>query len=315
MPSTFAAAVAAGRPILTDGGIETRLIYEDGIELPAHVEAAGLVGHPALRAIYASYLEVAAEHDLPIVIGTPTFRADAARAAAAGLDVRTLNARAVAHHRALREERPGSPPVFVAGVLGPRGDAYTPSQAPGPDDAERHHRPQVDALADAGADVLFAATFPAVGEAVGVCRAMGRTGLPSVVSWVLDGTGRVLDGTPLEEAVGRVDAACDPPPLLHSLSCIHPSVADHALAGLSATARGRVLECKANASRLPTAELVQLDHLEGDDAATFASAMARLHTHHRLRVLGGCCGTDAAHIRALADLLSAEAEAGRPAPS
>jgi homocysteine S-methyltransferase len=304
MASAFAAAVAAGGPILTDGGIETRLIYEDGVELPAHVEAAGLVGHPALRAIYASYLEAAAEHGLPIVIGTPTFRADASRAAAAGLDVRTLNARAVAHHRALRDEHPGGPPVFVAGVLGPRGDAYTPAEAPDPDEAERHHRPQAEALAQAGADFLFAATFPAVGEAIGVCRAMGATGLPSVVSWVLDGDGRVLDGTPLAEAVAQVDAVTDPAPLMHSLSCIHPTVAAHALAGAGPAARGRILECKANASTLPTAELVHLDHLEGDDAATFAAAMAGLRTDHGLRVLGGCCGTDAAHIRALAALLA-----------
>lgn len=287
--------------ILTDGGIETRLMFDLGIALPEPLGSAGLVGTDGLREVYASYVAAARAHDLPVIIGTPTFRAGARYAAMAGVDVRDVNAAAVRHHLALREAAGPGAPVLIAGVLGPCGDAYTPAEAPGVAAAERYHAAQADALADAGVDLLFAPTFPAVDEALGCVRAMTATGLPAVISYVLSPDGRVLDRTPLADAVARIDAEADPPPLFHSLSCIHADVAARALDGVPA---GRVLECKANGSSLTPAELVALDHVEGDPPETFAADMWRLHTDHGLRVLGGCCGTDERHIAALGALMA-----------
>lgn len=299
---TGAAELLAGDAlVLTDGGIETRIVFETDLELAPHVEVAGLVGEPALRDIYASYVAAARAHGLPVIIGTPTFRAGARYAAAARRDVDELNTAAVRHHRAIRADAGDGPPILVAGVLGPYGDAYTPAEAPGARDAERYHAIQAAALAGAGADLLLAPTFPAVDEALGAVRAMTATGLPAVISYVLDRDGRVLDGTPLAEAVERIDLQAQPPPTFHSLSCVHPSVARRALAGV---APGRVLECKANGSRLTPAELVALDHLDGDDPDTFAAGLWRLRTDHGLRVLGGCCGTDDRHMRALGALMA-----------
>lgn len=288
--------------VLTDGGIETRLMFDYGLALPAHIEATALVGHPAVREVYASYVAAAREHGLPVMIGTPTFRAGARYAEAAGVDVVEINAVAVRHHQAIRDAAGDGPPILIAGDLGPYGDAYTPSEAPDADTAERYHAIQAGALADAGADLLFAPTFPAVEEGLGAVRAMTATGLPAIISWVLGRDGRVLDGTPLAEAVARVDDAAEVPPVFHSLSCIHPSVAALALDGV---APGRVLECKANGSPLTPAELVALDHLEGDAPEPFAAAMWALHVDHGLRVLGGCCGTDDRHMRALGALMAA----------
>lgn len=301
MGADAAALLTGGALVLTDGGIETRLVYEMGVELPEPLQSAALVGADALRELYVSYVEAARAHGLPVILGTPTFRAGARYAEAAGADVGEVNAAAVRHHLAIRAAAGDGPPILVAGVLGPQRDAYTPSETPGPQEAERYHAIQARALAAAGPDLLFAPTFPAVGEAIGCVRAMTATGLPAVISWVLDGDGRVLDGTPLADAIARVDAACDPAPLYHSLSCVHPTVAERALAGV---APGRVLECKANGSSLTPAELVALDHLEGDDPDTFAAEMWRLHTTHGLRILGGCCGTDARHMRALGALMA-----------
>jgi S-methylmethionine-dependent homocysteine/selenocysteine methylase len=288
--------------VLADGGIETRLMFDHGLELPPHIQTAGLVGHPALREVYASYVAAAREHGLPVIIGTPTFRAGARYAEAAGADVVELNAAAVRHQMAIRDAAGDGPPILIAGVLGPYGDAYTPSEAPDAETAERYHAIQAGALAGAGVDLLFAPTFPAVEEGLGAVRAMTATGRPAIISWVLGRDGRVLDGTPLAEAVARVDAAAQTPPIFHSLSCIHPTVAALALDGV---APGRVLECKANGSPLTPAELVALDHLEGDAPEPFAAAMWRLHLDHGLRVLGGCCGTDDRHMRALGALMAA----------
>jgi S-methylmethionine-dependent homocysteine/selenocysteine methylase len=299
--SAAAELLASDALVLTDGGIETRIMFESDAELAPHVLAAGLLDHPALKAIYGSYVEAAHAHGLPVVIGTPTFRAGGRYAEAAGLDVIELNAAAVRHHQAIRDEAGDGPPVLIAGVLGPYGDAYTPSEGLPADEAARYHAIQATALADAGADVLFAPTFPAVDEALGAVRAMTATGLPSVISYVLDRDGRVLDGTPLADAVARIDSEAETPPAFHSLSCIHPTVAARALETVPA---GRVLECKANGSPLTPAELVALDHLEADAPETFAAEMWRLHTDYGLRILGGCCGTDDRHMRALGALMA-----------
>jgi homocysteine S-methyltransferase len=304
MTGALAAEVLAGPgPVLTDGAIETCLMFDAGLELDADLQAAALVGTAPLRELYAGYVAAAREHRLPVVIGTPTFRAGARYAAAAGRDVAEVNAAAVEHHRALRVAAGDGPPVLIAGVLGPHGDAYTPAEGLAAGHAEHYHALQADALWRAGADLLFAPTFPAVPEALGCVRAMTATGLPAVISWVLDADGRVLDGTPLAEAIAIVDAQSEVPPLYHSLSCIHPTVAHRALAGV---APGRVRECKANASALTPAQLVALDHLETEDPDVFAASMRRLHDDHGLRVLGGCCGTDVRHMRALGGLMAAE---------
>jgi homocysteine S-methyltransferase len=158
-------------------------------------------------------------------------------------------------------------------------------------------------------DFLYAPTFPAVEEALGAAMAMGATGLSYVVNFVLERDGRVLDGTSLHTAIERIDATTSPAPLFYSISCVHPSVVATALRGETAfsdlVAR-RLNEFKANASPLSTEELVRLDHPEGDDPDHFATEMWALHQDFGLRVLGGCCGTDDRHIRALAVLMASD---------
>lgn len=307
MPS-FLAAVSGGMPVLTDGAIETRIMFETPIAMDPDVGVAGLLGdpqgEPALRAVYQSYLDAATSTGVPLVIGTPTFRASRTYTRRAGLGdldaVARLNSAAVACHRQLRDGHTG-PPVWIAGVLGPAGDAYRPAEAPSSADAADYHRTQIEVLADAGVDFLFAATFPAVDEAVGAARAMAATGLPFVVSWVLDGDGRVLDGTSLAEAIRRVDDQAAP--TYFSLSCIHPTVAAHALAS-AGDAITRIREVKANGSALSPTELVELDHNESDSPAVFAEAMNGLRRDYGIPVVGGCCGTTDAHMRALGELLA-----------
>lgn len=310
----FAAAVRRREPILTDGGVETRVMFETGYEMDPHVQVAAMVadrgrGRGILEDIYAGYIDAAKGAGLPVIIGTPTFRASAGFVRAAGRDdgdVERLNRDAAELHWAIREAV-GHEPVFIAGVLGPGGDAYRPADARAAGAAEAYHRRQASELAECGVDLLFAATFPAVEEGLGACRAMSRTALPYVVSWVLDGEGRVLDGSPIAEAIRRCDEAADPPPLIHSISCVHPTVAARAIEGLRGEAPDlvpRVGELKANGSPLPTDQLIQLDHPEADDPETFAAEMAALLDPDGLHVLGGCCGTTDAHMRALAARLT-----------
>ena len=308
----FEAAVRDGASILADGGIETRVVFETEVAMDPHVGVAALVGDPkgspVLRGDYESYVEAAKLHGLPVIIGTPTFRASPnfVRQARLGGDeaVRKLNADAAATHRGIKE-RSGHEPVFVAGVIGPSGDAYTPEEAFPAREAREYHRLQAKTLAEAGVDFVYAPTFPSVEEALGVALAMGETGKPCGVSFVLGRDGRVLDGMPLHEAIERIDAGASP--LFYSISCVHHSVARRALQDAPELVTRRLLELKANASAMSTGELVKLDHLEGDDPETFGAGMWGLREDFGLRVLGGCCGTDERHVRALAARMAGRA--------
>jgi homocysteine S-methyltransferase len=132
---------------------------------------------------------------------------------------------------------------------------------------------------------------------------MGETGLPHVVSFVLDGDGRVLDGTLLHAAIDCIDVPAPPRAMFYSISCVHPSTAARALRderAFSDLVARRLVGFKANASALSTEELVRLGHPEGDDLESFAGGMWGIHEEFGLRILGGCCGTGDRYTRALA---------------
>jgi S-methylmethionine-dependent homocysteine/selenocysteine methylase len=309
---SFREAVSGPGPVLTDGGIETRVMFETTLTMDPEIGSASLLASEAsaavLGGIYQQYVAAAQDAGLPVVIGTPTFRASQEPVRRAGQGrantVAALNRAAVRLLERIRADSDYAP-VWIAGVIGPSGDAYTPRDSLPANRAREYHLPQANVLAEAGVDFLFAPTFPAVGEAIGVCQAMQTTGLPFVVSFVLDRSGSVLDGTPLTEAIGRVDEVAGP--LYHSISCVHASTAARALAAVAnTTTSGRVREVKANASPLTPAELVALDHVEGDDPKTFAAQMTRLYRDFDVAVVGGCCGTNDRHIAALARSLVAD---------
>lgn len=307
--------IESGAAILTDGGIETRIMFETDIELDPDVQVAALLeqqaGREALREIYATYVDVAWAHGLPAIIGTPTFRASeryVARAGRGGEEtVRRLNAEAVALLNEIRSTGDHEP-VFIAGVIGPYGDAYRPAEALSHLDGADYHCLQAETLAESGVDMLFAPTFPSVEEAHGAAVAMSATGVPYAVSFVLDERGRILDGTFLHDAIDRIDDAVVPAPTHYSISCVHPTVARRALNDLAtASSRGlaRLCELKANGAALSPDELVALDHNACDPPEIFAEAMHTLGVDFGVTILGGCCGTDATHLAALARRLEA----------
>jgi len=193
--------------------------------------------------------------------------------------------------------------ILVAGLMGCRGDAYRPDQALSEDRAFAHHEPQARALARAGADLLMAATLPALCEALGLARAMASCGVPYVVSFVLGREGLLLDGTALDKAMAAVDEHAEPRALGFMINCVHPA---RLLALLeqdrAPLARGRLLGLQGNASLKSPDELDGLDHLDAGDPEAFGEAMAALHQRFGLKVLGGCCGTDERHMEAVARL-------------
>ncbi len=311
MQEEIDAAVRRGDLVLADAAVETRVMFDDTVPMDPVLGSASLLDTPSGRAalsdIFGGYIDDARSCGAPAIVGTPTFRASKHWIQpASGHQVGELNQLAVKFQQGVRdrlpeENQPVTQPVWIAGVLGPAGDAYQPDQAPDTTTARAYHRPQAQALADAGADFLYAATFCSVDESIGVAQAMAETGSTVVVSFVLGADARVLDGTPLDVAIRRVDDVSAPN--WFALSCIHPEVAQRAVDGLGPEL-GRLREVKANASALSPDRLVTLDHVDTGDPHAWAMSMARLGREAGIPVLGGCCGTDRRHLRALGALLT-----------
>src|SRR5687767_11857866 len=123
--------LARDRVFLTDGGLETTMIFHRGLDLPQFASYKLLEheeGRAELRDYFARYLAVARERDAGFVLDTATWRSNPDWGALLGDDPEALdriNREAVAFAQELRDAHGnGSAPVLVNGVLGPRGDGY-----------------------------------------------------------------------------------------------------------------------------------------------------------------------------------------------
>lgn len=288
---------------LTDGGIETVLLFHDGFDLPCFASFPLLedpAGRAALRRYFEGFLDAAQERGTGFVLDTATWRANPDWGAQLGYDRDALsaaNAGAVAFARELADGRPG---VTINGVLGPRGDGYVVGDRMSGDEAAEYHGWQIGVLGDAGAERVTALTLAYPDEAVGVVRAAAELGVPAVASFTVETDGRLPDGTSVAKAVAHVDDATDGAADFFMLNCAHPT---HIAAGLDdAPELGRIGGLRVNASALSHAELDAAEDLDEGDPVALAAATTLLRERlPSVRQLGGCCGTDLRHVALMAD--------------
>ena len=290
---------------VTDGGLETDLIFHRGLDLPDFASFPLLddsAGRAALDDYSRGYADVAARAGAGLLLETLTWRANTDWGARLGYDgeaLRRINREAVTYLRSLADEVPdGVEQVLVVGAVGPRGDGYLAGDL----DADRYadyHRPQLAAFAEAGADLATAYTLTTVAEAVGIVRAARDVGLPVAISYTVETDGRLPDGTTLADAVGELDAATDSGAAHLLVNCAHP---DHVAPGLDVSAAWaeRIAGLRVNSSRLSHAELDEAEELdEGDLPDLAARTRALAGSLPSVRIIGGCCGTDSRHIAAM----------------
>ena len=300
--------MGSGAVALTDGGIETVLLFREGFELPCFA-AFPLVGEErgrsALRRYFEPFLDLAEELGLQFVLDTPTWRANPDWGAELGYDSDALadaNRAAVAFVRELAE---GRPDVLINGLLGPRGDGYVVGEQMTAEQAAAYHGWQIGVLADAGVQRITALTLSYPEEAIGVVRAAAAAGMPVVPGFTVETDGRLPDGTSIADAVERVDEATGAGAEFFLINCAHPT---HIAAGLDdAPALARIGGLRVNASALSHAELDEAEQLdEGDPPALARDNAALQDMLPSIRLLGGCCGTDHRHVAQIAAAWSAD---------
>jgi len=293
-------------PVLTDGGLETWLVFDCGLELPEFAAFPLLdsaAGRERLTDYWLRHIAIAHEHRLGFILGAPTWRANADWGAKLGYDAAALdriNRQAIGFMQALRDihETPSSP-MPVWGSIGPRFDAYHPETVMSADQAQAYHEAQISSFAGAGADGASAMTVTHSSEAIGIVRACRAAGLACVISFTTETDGRLPGGQGLGEAILEVDAATGSGADYFMINCAHPEHFSAALAAGGAWLH-RLGGLRANASRKSHAELDKATELDAGDAAELGALYHALRRQlPRLTVLGGCCGTDDKHIAAI----------------
>lgn len=291
---------------LTDGGIETTLIFDDGLDLPDFASfhlLANADGRAALVRYFDAYAIVARRDRVGIVLETPTWRASPDWGARLGYTVEQLagiNREAVELVDAVRRrhQKPDNP-IVISGCVGPRGDGYNAGDQMTAEQARAYHALQIRAFADTNADMVAAITMTYPAEAIGIAQAAHAAGMPVAISFTVETDGTLPTGQPLREAIEAVDAATGAYPAYYMINCAHPTHFEHVLAQGAAWTR-RIRGIRANASKQSHAELDEAEELDSGDPDELANqylALRDIHPH--LTVLGGCCGTTHHHIHAI----------------
>ncbi len=293
----------SGDVFLADGGLETTLIFLEGVDLPefaAFVLLADEASQERLLDYYRRYVSIARDAKVGLVLDSATWRANPDWAPKIGYSPEALteaNRRAIDLCLRIREEsETEATKMPINGCLGPRGDWYQADTMMGPDEAEDYHRGQIETFRDADADFVSAITMTYLNEAIGIARAAQAAGMPSVISFTVETDGRLPDGSTLAEAIDSVDKATGDGPAYYMINCAHPTHFQRALeAGSGWTERIRGV--RANASKCSHAELDAAEELdEGNPVELGVEFRALREAFPQINVLGGCCGTDHRHI-------------------
>ena len=305
-----------GRPFLTDGGLETTLIFHGGFDLP---EFASFVllddekGTESMRSYYRSYADIAAEMGTGFVFGTPTWRANpkwAGKLGYSGERLHDLNRRAVDFVAELRTEYDSRiNEIVLSGDIGPHDDGYNPTEILKAKEAESYHSEQIGVFAATKADLVTALTITYSEEAIGIVWSAKSHGIPSVISFTLETDGNLPSGQSLGEAIQQVDQESGGP-VFYMVNCAHPSHFDFVLdPGSEWTSR--VYGTRVNASKMSHEELDNAEVLDEGNPKELAADHSTLFANlPNLNIIGGCCGTNHEHVAEAARFLVGRKAAG-----
>jgi homocysteine S-methyltransferase len=296
------------KPILTDGGLETTLIYDHGIKLP-HFAAFVLLNKPYYQKVimnyYQDYLKLAKKHKTGFILESATWRASSDWGYKLGYEPKELsklNKLAIHQLHNLRNQYAEDlEEILVSGCIGPRGDGYSIEKYMSVDVAKEYHGHQIAAFKTADADMCSALTINYVNEGLGIALAAKESDLPVVISFTVETDGKLPSGESLKEGIERIDQATGNYPMYYMVNCAHPSHFSDEF-GADNEWKKRISGVRANASSKSHAELNESTEIDAGDREELAKWYKVMKEQlPNLNVLGGCCGTGADHIEAICE--------------
>jgi len=291
---------------VTDGGLETTLVFHQGFELPCFAAFDLLKdeqGTETLRSYFVRYASIARQWGMGFVLEAPTWRANRDWATQLGYDAVTLadaNRKAIGLMLELRNAyETTASPMVISGNLGPRGDGYVASARMSSDEARDYHSQQIETFAQTDADMISVLTLNYVEEAIGITLAARDNAIPAAISFTVETDGYLPTGDTLADAIKRTDDATDGYPAYYMINCAHPTHFEHVVKDDNASCE-RIRGLRANASKRSHAELDECTSLDDGNPVELGGQYKQLlQVLPNLNVLGGCCGTDHRHVEAI----------------
>jgi len=286
-PDRLRRRLEAGPPLVFDGALGTELERRGAAcDLPLWSARALLDAPDLVRAIHADYAAAGCD-----VLTANSFRTQQRTLARAGLGDRAAELTALALRLAREAADAAGRLVLVVGSMAPLEDCWHPERVPGDDALAREHAEHAANLARAGADAIAVETMGTLREARAAVAAAAATGLPCLASFCCDPGARLISGEPLADALAAVTPFA-PAALL--VNCLPPIDAEACIPALAATGLPFGLQPNLGAPGFePGAP--RRDDCSPD---AFAARAARWIAAGA-RLVGGCCGTTPAHLRAV----------------
>lgn len=290
----------AGYPFITDSGLETTLVFHDGMDLPCFASFPLLeteAGRKRLQDYFQTHIDIARRSKAGFLLEAPTWRANRDWGARMGYSPQRLeeiNRYCIHFLDQIRAANPDMT-IVISGNLGPRGDGYNPEFMMTPQQAELYHSEQINVFAATQADLVSAFTLSYSAEAIGVTRAAQKANIPVVISFTVETNGKLITGQSLRDAIAEVDNATDGGPAYYMINCAHPSHFEQVLEGDDWLQR--IYGVRANSSRKSHAELDEATELDAGNPQQLGQEYRQLKARLiNLSVYGGCCGTDHRHV-------------------
>lgn len=290
---------------LTDGGLETTLVFLEGFDLP-YFAAFDILkdqkGYDSMKNYYSRYLKIAEKYKTNFILESPTWRANPEWIEKIGYpkdSLFELNKKAVSLLTDLKIEFSNSiKSILISGCIGPRGDGYVPDNCMNVDEAKQYHLAQIKVLSQMSVDFVSALTMNYIEEVIGIVKAAETVSLPVVISFTVETDGKLPTGMSLKDAIEKIDKSVNVPPMYYMINCAHPT---HFVSELKANANEnwvkRIKGFRANASCKSHAELDEATELDRGIPKDLGKEYKNLKdTFSHLNVFGGCCGTDEEHI-------------------
>jgi S-methylmethionine-dependent homocysteine/selenocysteine methylase len=289
---------------LTYTGMETDLMFTQSVELPGFASYPLLEskkGRAQLNGYYRDLISLGKEHGIGVILESPTWVANRDRGVHIGYSPEQLidlNKQAIAQMCDARDEL-GDLRTVISANVGPRADAYAPSEQMSAEEAEVYHAEQIAALAETHVDLISGYTLAYPAEAVGIVRAAKRFGIPVVIAFTVETDGHLPTGASLKDAITQVDVETGGYAAYFMINCAHP---DHFANVLTdAPWMHRLRGIVANASRCSHAELDDAEELDDGNPNELGEQLAKIRREFpHINILGGCCGTDMRHLSSIA---------------
>jgi len=294
---------------LTDGGLETTLIFNQGIDLP-HFAAFDLLkneeGKRILNEYYLDYIDISKQTCKGFILEAPTWRANPDWAMKLGYSLESLdqiNRTAIQELEKIRNNHENKDfRISISGCIGPRGDGYSPENQMNIKMAEEYHSFQIKILADTNADLVTAMTLNYNDEAIGIVNAAKKNNIPVVISYTVETDGKLPSGESLGEAITSLDKITNGYVSYFMINCAHPHHFSGVLQPNSNWTR-RIKGIRANASIKSHAELDESETLDEGNKEELAKGYQNLKSLlPNLTIIGGCCGTDHTHMEKICEV-------------